>query len=463
MRTWNHYRSIGLLVVLTALALGFAAPLLGAQTPHANPDNTAGRVPLRFTLWSDPFNRTDGSYRFPAMQQSLDIAMATQVAVHEGLGYLLEDRIGTPLTSASLGIFDLLLYPYLIGSGGWLHEEWHRAVMTNRNIESYNGYYDFQFFAATIAVSRVSDEDLIGLKRDHPTDMVRLAVAGLEAQLELTKRVRAEYFFSRRDPKFVRTAWLADTILPAAYIAISRSDSGDELIDEANANENTIAARDFTGLDFTAWVYDLHRPDEAYQNRGVHPSGTGIDRYIRYSDLSATEQNYLRLQSVLTWLNLLSPALWGFDRFEGTNPVNGAPLYWNAAVMHYLTSFGYTIDAHAMVQQGDFSIALTYHNYVNQANYFPGIDLQLVRYPMTLGTIQSYASPRVALWLQPKDQAFRTSLAQLGALAALELAFPVSDSLQLFTAFEAKSEGWVAGNVSLDRAYRATGGLVYRF
>ena len=48
----------------------------------------------------------------------------------------------------------------------WMHEEWHRAVMTQRNISSHNGVYNFDFGSSSIPVDRVTDDDLIRLKKN---------------------------------------------------------------------------------------------------------------------------------------------------------------------------------------------------------------------------------------------------------------------------------------------------------
>jgi len=72
-------------------------------------------------------------------------------------------------------------------------------------------------------------------------------------------------------------------------------------------NEGTnILIRDFVGMDFTSWVYDLFRPNEPYTNRGIHPSGVGIKRYIKTSDLTKEEQSYLKLQGFLSLFNFIS-------------------------------------------------------------------------------------------------------------------------------------------------------------
>ena len=50
----------------------------------------------------------------------------------------------------------------------------------------------------------------------------------------------------------------------------------DKFTIKSNLEERNIAKRDFVGLDCNAWVYDLFRPNEPYELRGIHPIGNWI-------------------------------------------------------------------------------------------------------------------------------------------------------------------------------------------
>jgi hypothetical protein len=67
---------------------------------------------------------------------------------------------------------------YVPPGEAWLHEEWHRAVLSHCGIASYNDTYKFRLFGGVVNVSHVRDEDLERLKREHPAEFVRLAAAG---------------------------------------------------------------------------------------------------------------------------------------------------------------------------------------------------------------------------------------------------------------------------------------------
>lgn len=73
-------------------------------------------------------------------------------------------------------------------------------------------------------------------------------------------------------------------------------------------------------------------------------------------------------------------------------------------------------------------------------------------------------SPRIAMWLQPEEQGFRTREAAPGALASLRILRPGASGWGGFAEIEAKTSGWVAGNVHLDPSLslRVGGSLLIR-
>ncbi|MCS5661770.1 MAG: hypothetical protein NZ842_15350, partial [Dehalococcoidia bacterium] len=115
-----------------------------------------------------------------------------------------------------------------------------------------------------------------------------------------------------------------------------------------------IGARDFMGHDFTAWGYDLLRPKGAYQERGIHPSGEGFDRYIKFADLTSDDRIFLRRQAQLQRLNL--------------------------SMVHMLTSSGYTVDTHLFLQCN-----------------------QLIDYPLNWNKNRFLAISELGVWTQPKE------------------------------------------------------------
>lgn len=439
-----------------ALLLAFAAtPLRGQDAPAPVAPDTLSTGPLPgadalrldLPLLDAPYNLAHG-VRLPSMAQSLAVSEGFYELSHGGIQRAWGRR--KTLGRLSVGAFDLLLAYYLPGGDAWLHEEFHRAVMGNRGIDSFNDVYRFDLDAETIAVSHVDDADLVRLKAEHPAEQVRLGVAGIEGEYLLVQRLEKNRFLGRSRAFHLPQYWLAKAN-SLFYVSSGPTAEADSLTDEMNAEDGPdVEVRDFTGHDFTAWVYDLHRPDEPYAARGVHPSGVGIDRYVRASDLTDEERAYLKRQGRLQRLNFLDPNLLGLHGFTVRGPAGGRPLRFNASAGHVLTSFGHTVDLNLFLRQGDRNLFVALHRYENGARTFPGVDAELLDLPVRVGGRGLLVSPRLALWMQPAGQSFRTREAKPGALAALRVVRPGSSRWGTFAEVEAKTAGWVAGNVNLD-------------
>ena len=306
-------------------------------------------------------------------------------------------------------------------SDTWTHEEFHRAVLANRGVASFDDVYRFRFDPRAVAVSHVRDDNLVRLKAEHPADLVRAHEAGVEGEHAMVVRLEQQRFFRGETSWNLPLYWFskANSI---AYILSGSTQGVNRLTEKWERDEGAaVSRRDFTGHDFTAWVYDLFRPDEPYTARGTHPSGVGLRRYVRESDLSSEELRYLHRQGRLALLNLLDPNL--LDRGGGR---------FSASAAHVLTPFGYTIDINALAQP---NVMLTLHGYRNGRRNFFGVEGAL------------HDRVRVALWRQPEHQLFRDKHGRLGALVSVRL-----HRAGTFAELEAKSAGWVEGNVHLDRS-----------
>ena len=187
------------------------------------------------------------------------------------------------------------------------------------------------------------------------------------------------------------------------------------------------------GHDFTAWVYDLLRPKEAYQERGIHPSGEGFDRYIKFADLTSDDRIFLRCQAQLQWLTL--------------------------SMVHMLTSFGYTVDTHLFLQCNLIDLFIVGHRFFNHRRRFSGLEIQLIDYPRNWNKNRFLVTSELGVWTQPKEQNFYTNQAVLGGLFGLMVYQPLSDRWSVFFGGKIKSAGWVAGNVSLDKSITTCIGL----
>ena len=418
-------------LVMTAVAVTVTSTL-GAQLRPA---------PLRvdIPLVDAPFNIANG-LRGPSMAQSVAVGETFYEVAHTSIQKAWGKH--TKLANLSLVVFDIFggLLP---GGQAWVHEEFHRSVMGNRDVGSFNDIYRFDLAASVVAVSHVEDADLIRLKATYPIEQVRMGAAGIEGENMLVDRLQKNRFFYGSKANNVALYWLTK-INSYDYVSSGTSSFADSLTDEMNVIDGAnVAKRDFTGHDFTAWAYDLFRPTEAYAARGVHPSGVGIDRYVAPRDLTTDERAFLAREGRLQLLNFADLNLLGIDGFT----VNGMKL--NATASHYLTSFGHTIDLNLFAKKGDMNLFVVGRRYSNGARSFPGIDAQMLNAPVTIAGRGFEISPRLAMWMQPEDQAFRTTSAQAGALGSIKIRPASSSLVTTFVELEAKTAGWVAGNVNL--------------
>lgn len=425
----------------------------------------AGQAPsavlVRVPVVDLPFNALGGS-AFPSMQQSLQLTAGLGQAATHTIFRLTEERLPHPWSriaaAVSLSAFGLL---FVALPNVWMHEEWHRAVMTSRGISSFNDVYSLRITAGTIAVSHVADADLVRLKRDHPWDMIRLSAAGMEGELELSRLLQKNAFAQQLSgvPDVVLSLSATASVIGYRHLcATTRSDRTTDAINEADGPN--VPVRDFTGLDCNAWVYDLHRPDEPYEARGVHPSGVGLDRYIRYSDLTADEQRVMRQVRNLSLLNLVSPFFVGSSSFEVESPFDGAPLRFNAALRHHLTTYGHELSVETYFGRGPLNVAVTYRHGLNARGHYPALEGELIRLPVRVGEGTSHLSAVLTAWLQPENQSFFATTATPGARGRITWDLPVRERIDLSFEAEAKTEGWVAGMVDVGPAFAFRGGIV---
>ncbi len=395
-------------------------------------------------------------YAMPSMAQSLALTKTFYQYGHQAIG---EDFADSPRAGyLTLIGFDLIATWLPLGNS-WLHEEWHRAVMGRYGIDSHNEIYDFNF-EEVIKVYDVDDAELVHLKDQHPADHIRLSSAGLEAQYELNHALEQDTFFARAGGWHILLLWM-NTLNNIAYLDTCASRDADELTREETASEGAdISARDFTGLDCNAWVYDLHRPAEPYADRGTHPSGVGIDRYRDYSDLTRAEQDYLKHMRDLSLLNLVDPFLFGRNQFRGQHRRLG-DFHWNMTLRHHLTPFGYDVSANLFLLSAASQRLVTVHSYRNQKDAWLGLEWQQFRDAPRWLAATWRLDWRMALWQQPQSLAFTADDGKWGGALTLR-GYKAIGNWAPYAQLEAKTEGWLAGNVYLEPNYSVQLGFVLR-
>lgn len=418
-------------------------------------------VDLPFSNKSTNLSGIKGLISNPSMSQSLNLATSLNSLKREGLYRLMTKNPSTkPYYKYSAFLVDILSYLPIPLSSGWMHEEFHRAVLTKHGGNSYNEMNNFPIGKRLISVLDINDNDLIRLKHDSPQDMVRMSEAGIEGEYLLANNINKTAFFY--NTRSVSITPLLIALNSSLYVLISSGKNIDKETDKLNKAEGIdINKRDLLGEDFLAYTYDLFRPNEPYQNRGIHPSGVGIDRYIKRSQLTPTELRYLKKQGLLQLINYVNPISFMFTSFTIKNKENGDNTRANIYFNHWLTSFGYDISTTGLLHSNFHNYAFTIHNYANYNNWFPGLEVETSDYLFGKSLIKNPISvtARVMAWFQPKDQLFFSKKPKPGGLIEAKIYYPVSKLINPYVSITAKTNGWVAGNIYLEQNLSTSFGI----
>jgi hypothetical protein len=434
--------SSGISMQCIAFIACFAFATIGAQPSAIDPgSNVCVRTDL--ALLDLPYNSKAADH-WPSMAQSRSIAASLNEIGCYGIAAAI-DQLRTPFARicAISGMETALLFvsTYLPFGNTWVHEEYHRAVLANRGIDSYDGLYNFDYDINAVSVSQVTDEALTTLKAQHPEDLIRCHSAGHEAQLDLAAVLLQDGLM--KNAPLIEYPALYALLSNTGYMYFCTTKEADDEITVFNRKETSEDMRDFTGWDYTAWSYDLHRPDEPYTARGVHPSGVGIDRYIRWSDLSMDEQKYLRQQTGLSLLNLVRPQLYGVAPLQTRIAAESADV--TAGVQHYLTPFGCNVGLYMLAQMNNIGYTGYVNMYRNARLTLPGIDFSIIDIPFSANRVALTWSPRLAVWLQPENQRFDSRDIFFGILTCQRLTVSLDKYIGIYSELEAKTAGWVAG------------------
>ncbi len=436
----------------------FLAASVSFSASSAQADEAKEAFRLRLPALDLPYNVTYG-YRAPSMEQSqalsvdayeVTLDLCRRLARRAGKDRRwLEELVGYGCSGATIPI-SVFLPPF----SNWAHEEGHRAVLGRYGFDSHNGIYSFDF-SSTVAVDGVKDKDLIWLKANHPADMVRMHAAGAEMQNLLGVRLADDDFFfglpgaqagpitfsSRRQAPVLFFLWFHQML----YFAASAGGAFDADINALGSKETNVLDRDFTGPDYTAWARDMVRPKEPYEARGAHPSGTGIQRYVRHADLTPEEQDLLSSQTALHMLNLINPAMFGMQGFKISDTTR-----FSVAVSHQLAPFGYDVGAIVRLTTRGMKISARLHDYIRAEGWLPGIEARIVEQPVHVGKTTLYVTPRVGGFMQPEGLLYRGARAKPGGYVGIGVDIPIVPWLRWSFNMTAKSAGWVQGVEYMD-------------
>jgi hypothetical protein len=192
---------------------------------HFAADLADYRTDLSLTLatydFVSPFGTNGMLWNMP---ETLSFAMDSSRLLHSLVGAAV--LAGMPETRWGLigGICTLMgvnfIDFYLPGGPGWLHEEWHRAVLAHRGISAQDDMVFFPFLRGIVSVSHVADEQLAWLKQAYPADSVRLAEAGYEADISFAFALKRRAFFDRKRFDLDRHLAYLESFSAVAYLVL---------------------------------------------------------------------------------------------------------------------------------------------------------------------------------------------------------------------------------------------------
>ncbi len=406
-------------------------------------------LPFQQTVYKTYYNI--GSFAVnPSMKQSLYWSNSFYTLSR----YYIKKHLKKDYAIISTLLFDFLSY-YVPFGISWLHEEYHRAVLTRWEAKSYNDVNKFPFFRQFIYVSKVKDEDLSRIANNHNADFRRLNTAGIESQMLQIRKLQQNNFFYNKTVNF-DILYITSIINSVFYINSCSKIKTDEAINKILLKEGTdISRRDMTGLDFTAWADALYYPDKPYESRGIHPSGVGINRYVKVSDLSPQARRYLKNQSYLNALNLVSPAIFGVQHIKLKQNI-----YSNYSLRHFLTPFGNNISLDIFLKSSKANLFFSIHTFSNKEKTFGGFETYWLNVPIKSNSL--LVSLRSFIWYQPSTLSFYDKSGKLGGMVNIELSYNKAKFFIPYVELEYKTKGWLAGNVYLNDNFNINSGLKFK-
>lgn len=396
-----------------------------------------------------PEAATDGLH-LPTMRQSQDVTLGFYnglILGTDALSDVFRDPTAHPVQSGVLRYALQLPVVWFtaelpIPAQVWLHEEWHRAPLRVSGVHSRNGNSP-RLWQGT--VYDVSDADLSALKASDPPAWNRALAGGLEAEVELSRRIVREDFFLR-DSSHLPAVLLFDAWHTWHYWRLSAGPIADDIREWNLENQGGELERDFAGLDPLALTRDLFRPDEPYEARGPHPSGEGLARPVAWSDLTEAEQDWALRRRDWSLLNFVNPMAFGLHHV----PV-GAGWGVNGMLHHRATSFGSRtgVDLLADGPTHGWVLGLALDRNLSDA-VFGGVELTAVRVPVGGLGVDLALTPKALAWWQPRALDPYTPHGAPGGLLSLRADARLQGRWSLFVEGEAKSRGEVSGNPFLD-------------
>lgn len=360
--------------------------------------------------------------------------------------------------STILNQYSRKIYDY----DSWLHEEFHRNVMVTNYTNSYNPFSLFNKREEAFggAVAYVLDTNLVMMKDNHISSFIRMHTAGAEGQIYSVENLQKQNFFNNQK-LYLSVNYILNFQDIISYILLcTRRESITDITEGLMETEGSRQElRDFTGLDFAAWAYDLWRPNEPYSGRGLNPYGNGYDRYIKGTDLTDEQLTWLIKQYKLSRLNLLSPMNLFISSIKIKKLSDGSYLRGNFSLRYYPTSFGDQVGLDLMVNYKKWNLFASPRLNQNFKNSFPGLELAVIDYPIKYRNKDLVASVYATTDLQPKSDGFLSNKCIFVGSLKSTVKWQFNKWLYTSVSASAKSTGWIEGNPFMGSNFGASMGL----
>jgi hypothetical protein len=394
-----------------------------------------------------------GGMQYKSMEQSLQITTGIGTAGAWGIKQIPVFKKKPTLQKIVHATLSFALPLIPVYGGGWLHEEHHRAVMVTNYTNSYNPLDPFSKKdvasggGPVAAVSYVLDTNLVQMKDKNLPSFIRLHTAGAEGEISLIENFQKQNFFNNQK-LYLSAYYLMNSLSVYGYINQCADKLGSTTLTENEMKKegNRQELRDFTGLDFTAWAYDLWRPSESYSGRGLNPYGNGYDRYIKGTDLTDEQLDWLKKQATLSLLNFVSPMNFFISSIKLKKLSDGSYLRGNFSFRYYPTSFGNQIGLDLMVKYKNLNLFVSPHLNQNFKNSFPGLDVAVVDYPLNVRNMKFLASVFSTVDLQPQSDGFLLSKSAFVASLKTTVKWLINKRFYTFASVSGKTDGWIKGN-----------------
>lgn len=269
------------------------------------------------------------------------------------------------------------------------HEEGHRSILTSEGIGSVSQPFFNSKGAAY--VKGVKDVELKKLRDSNLPNYARLHSAGLESDYALAYKMEGLMAFEEESYEVLQEEYFLRKLGLINYHLTSLIPS---LFPDLKEEDNELK-RDIVGHDIWGFARHLHRPNMSFF------------RYTQFGDLTAVEKRYVKNLAYKSFLNLLSPMLFGKVNFDINTNLKG-----NFSLGHSLSPFGdYFEQNFFLFYKKRYKIAFYLREFMNRYEIFIANGIKLHNYKLSNKIDTSIG---LDIWNQPKNLSFIATDNQIG-------------------------------------------------